>query len=109
MRKNDKHIEYSIEEKNEIVKVYLTGNFRIVDIVRKYDLGHKSKIYRWVQQYRKHGTCIDNRGKATKEQSPGKGRQKKINVDLNSLTKEDLIERVKLLEDIKKTVAYLKK
>ena len=31
-------------------------------------------LQRWIEQYRKFGTCVDNRGKATHLDNPSKGR-----------------------------------
>jgi transposase-like protein len=109
MRKNEKHTSYSIEEKNQIVLLYLDDQIGIADIVRRYDIGSKSQIYKWVKQYQTSGTVIDLRGKATKADNPRKGRPKKYEEDLESLSKEALIEKVRLYEDIKKCLAYLKK
>jgi len=109
MRKTKKHKTYSIEEKNEIVELFLSKKMRTEAIVRKYDICSRSTLYKWINQYREFGTCVDRRGKATKEQAPNKGRTKKHKVDLNELSKEVLIERIKMYEDIKKSIAYLLK
>ena len=41
----------------------------------------------WIEQYRKFGTCVDNRGKCTKLQNPNKGRQKKTKTNYQNMTK----------------------
>ena len=107
MRKTKKHKVFTIEEKNQVVLLYLDKHMRTMDIVRNYQIGGKSDLYKWVKQYREYGTCVDNRGKATKSEAPGKGRQKKYNENLEDLTKEQLIERLNLYQDIKKSLAYL--
>lgn len=109
MRKTTKHAHFSIEEKNQIVLLYLDQHMKMMDIVRSYDIGSKSQVYKWVKLYQIYGTVIDNRGKATKEDNPQKGRPRKYEEDLESLSKEALIEKVRLHEDIKKCMAYLKK
>ncbi len=109
MRKNEKHKSYSIEEKNKIVLLYLDQHMKMMDIVRRYNIGSRSQVYKWVKQYQTYGTVIDNRGKATKQDNPRKGRPRKYEEDLTSLSKEALIEKVRLYEDIKKCLAYLKK
>jgi transposase len=97
-----RHRQRSIEEKNQHVKDYLAGK-RVSEILRELDL-EKSVFRRWVSQYRKHGTTVDGRGKA---KSPGKGRPRNLNPDLMNI--EELREYVRLLEDIKKAVAFLRR
>lgn len=66
MRKTKKHVSYSIKEINQIVMLYLDQHMKMMDIIRRYDIGSKFQVYRWVKQYQSYGTVIDNRGKATK-------------------------------------------
>jgi len=106
MRKTKKHKVYSIEEKNEIVKEYLGGLSRRNDLIRKYDLGSPSVLKRWVNQVKVYGSVMDRRGKNAPGHKP-KGRKKKV--DLYSLSKEELITIIKVYEDIKKTMAYLRR
>ena len=106
MRKTKKHTVYSIEEKNKIVKEYLDGEIGFCDCIREYDISSKSVFRRWIKQVRTSGTTIDNRG----QKKPGglpRGRPKKA--DLNSLSKAELISIIKVYEDIKKTMAYLRR
>jgi len=77
----------------------------VSEIVRTYNIGNRADLYVWIKQFREQGTCIDNRGKATKLEAPGKGRPRKYNEDLEDLTKEQLIERLNLYKDIKKSLA----
>jgi transposase-like protein len=77
------------------------------NILRTYNIAHKSDLYRWINQYKEFGTCVDKRGKATKKEAPNKGRPKKHRMNLEELSKEQLIEKVKMYEDIKKSIAYL--
>ena len=100
---------FSIEEKNQIVLLYLDRHIGMIQIIREYGIASTSMVRRWVNQYKEHGTCVDNRGKATKIEAPGKGRPKKYNENLEDLTKEQLIERITLYKDIKKSLAYLNK
>lgn len=101
------HEHYSIEEKNQIVLLYLDHHLGWRQLVRKYDLS-ESKLQRWIFQYKTYGTCTDNRGKCTKLQNERKGRPRKTKEKpLEEYTKEELIERCRLLEDIKKSVACL--
>lgn len=106
--KNKSHKRYSIEEKNQIVLLYLDHHMGPRQIYTMYDLSSKQTLYDWVKQYKTYGTCVDNRGKCTKIENPNKGRQRKAqDKALEEYTKEELILRCRLLEDIKKSVACL--
>jgi transposase-like protein len=101
-----KHKVYTIEEKNEIVKEYIEGKIRRNECLRKYDISNNSVLNHWKKQYLKYGTTIDNRGKGSK----GKGnfnKSKRINPE--EMTREELIEYVKAVEDIKKVMVCLNK
>jgi len=107
-RKTKKHRQYTIDEKNEIVQMYLTGETKgIGSLAKDLDI-YKSMIERWIKQYQEFGTTVDRRGKSTKDQVPNKGRPKK-RIKLEDMSKEQLIEHVRMIEDIKKAAAYLKK
>lgn len=102
------HKKYSIEEKNQIVLLYLDRHMGLMEIVRQYDLANGNVLLRWAKQYREYGTCIEKRGRGTKELYPNKGRPRKIpDRALEEYSKEELIERCRMLEDIKKSFAYL--
>ena len=106
--KNKTHKKYTIEEKNQIVLLYLDHHMGMAEIVRTYDLAKDNVLYRWVKQYREYGTCVDRRGKATKIENPKKGRSRKIpERPLEEYSREELIQRCRMLEDIKKSMAYL--
>ena len=108
MRKTKKHTVHTTEEKIQIVLLYLDHHMRTYEIVRKYDLANQHVLYRWVQQYRETGTIVEKRGHGTKAEIPNKGRpSKKPEKSLEEMSKEELIERVRLLEDIKKSLACL--
>ena len=106
--KNKIHKKYTIEEKNQIVTLYLDRHMGVAEIVRTYDLAKDIILYRWVKQYKEFGTCVDRRGKATKIETPKKGRPRKTpERTLEEYSKEELIQRCRMLEDIKKSRAYL--
>jgi transposase-like protein len=106
-RKTRKHRQYTIEEKNEIVEMYLSGKTKGLDALAKdLDIWH-GMIQRWIKQYREFGTTVDRRGKTTKNDRSNIGRPKKP-MKLEDMSKEELIEHIKMLEDIKKVAAYLK-
>ena len=108
MRKTKKHKVFSIEEKNQIVLLYLDSHIGLSQIIREYDIVSRSIVRRWIIQYQEYGTCVDRRGLGTKLENPNKGRPRKTpEKSLEEMTKEELIERVRLLEDIKKSLACL--
>ena len=105
MRKTQKHQVYNIEEKNNIVKEYLNGEMGRAAIKRRYDISSDSVFHKWLKQYRENGTVSDNRGKASKKGVSG--RPKKLRPE--EMSKEELIEYVEAVEDIKKLMVFLKK
>lgn len=108
MRKTIKHKVYTTEEKIQIVLLYLDRHMGVTQIVRDFDLANDGVLYRWVKQYKETGTIIEKRGRGTKLEIPNKGRPRKNpEKTLEEMSKEELIERVRLLEDIKKSLACL--
>lgn len=107
MKKYKKHRKHSIEEKNIIVQLYLNRIKGVTEITKEFDLSDPKRLYEWVKQYKEFGTCVDRRGKATKKEAPTKGRPRKYKVNLEDLSKEQLIEKIQMYEDIKKSMAYL--
>lgn len=106
--KRKTHKKFSIEEKNEIVLLYLDHHMSGTEIANTFDIPSRRTLYVWVEQYRTNGTCIDNRGRCSKLQNFKKGRPKKLpEQSLEEYSKEELIERCRMLEDIKKSFAYL--
>ena len=103
-RKTVKHTKYTIEEKNRIVKEYLDGETGRKNIERKYDISSDSVFHRWVKQYREKGTTSDSRG--NNNSNLGKHSRKKLNPE--EMSREDLIEYVRAVEDIKKSMVFLK-
>lgn len=107
MRKQRKGPKFTIEEKNKIVLLYLDRHMGRQEIIRKFKILNKGILHKWINQYKEFGTCVDRRGKATKKEAPNKGRPRKYKVNLEELSKEQLIEKIKIYEDIKKSMAYL--
>jgi|LGVF01.2.fsa_nt_gb transposase-like protein len=108
-RKTIKHKQFSIEEKNQIVLLYFDHHMGASNIFKEYNIVNKSVFWVWVNQYKEFGTCIDRRGKGTKKEFPNKGRPKKYVENLEELNKEQLIEKVRMYQDIKKSLVYLMK
>lgn len=104
-RKTQKHQQYSIEEKNQIVLLYLDRHMGYKEITKRYGLSSKAQLLVWTRQYREFGTCVDRRGKGGLKEGIKKGRPKKQVVALEEMTKKDLIEKVRMYEDIKNSLA----
>lgn len=102
-----KYPKHTIEEKNKIVEEYLSGDTRTTDLLKKYKISHRSVLARWIEQYRETGTTYDNRGKGTHKRVGRSKKAKELNPE--EMTREELIEYVKALEDIKKYLAYQEK
>ena len=105
IRKSDykTHIKYTNEEKEKIVLLYLNHQMGVRQIVREFKLYGDQALYRWVKIYKKYGSIIETRGKATKLNNPNKGRPRKhLEKTLEELSKnffdtsavEDVIEKV---------------
>lgn len=108
-RKTKKHRQYTIEEKNEIVQMYLSGDTKGIGALTKdLGLGSSRQVRDWIKQYREFGTTVDRRGRGNKNEVPNKGRPKNP-VELEDMSREQLIEHIRMIEDIKKAVAYLKR
>lgn len=99
--------KFTIEEKNEIVLLYLDGHLGRSQIRREFNISGDSVFHRWVKQFEKFGTCIDNRGKCTKQQNPQKGRPKKVNFNYQDMSKEQLIKELELRDELKNFLVYL--
>lgn len=100
----NKYPKYTIEEKNKIVEEYLEGLTGWNELLEKYQIASDSVLGRWIDQYRRTGTTYDNRGKVAT------GRPKKSNsINPEEMTREELIQYVKAVEDIKKFMAYQQK
>ena len=99
---NKIHAKYTNEEKERIVLLYLNHQMGLRQIVREFKLYSDRAVYRWVKIYKKYGHIIETRGKATKFNTPNKVRPRKhLEKPLEELSKAELIERVRMLEDIK--------
>ena len=61
-----KNKRWTIEEKNEIVFLYLDGHMGRTEILRTFDIKSDAIFHKWVEQYRQFGTCVDNLGKCSK-------------------------------------------
>ena len=102
------HPKYTTKEKEEIALLYINNEMGATQIVKEFNLANNNVLYRWVKQYKEFGKIFETRGKTTKFNNPNKGRPKKYpEKPLEELSKKELIERVRMLEDIKKSLVYL--
>lgn len=100
----NKYPKRTIEEKNKIVEEYLSGMISRNKLIEKYNIATNSMLVNWIRQYRETGTTYDNRGRKTA------GRPKKSgSLNPEEMTREELIQYVKAVEDIKKYLAYQQK
>lgn len=102
-----KNKRWSIQQKNEIVLLYLDGYMGRTEILKAFNISDDSILQLWIKQYRKYGTCVDNRGKCTKQQNPNKGRPKKTKTNYQNMTKEELIKELELRDELKNFLVYL--
>lgn len=103
-RKTTKHEVHSLEEKRRILELYLSGEKSAVELAREYDLDDRTRIYKWLKIKDKHGELVDLRGRATGSR---KGRPKSI--QLESMSRDELIKHIRMIEDVKKAMAYLER
>lgn len=82
----------------------MDNHMSMIEIFRAYDIPHSSVFRRWIKQYREYGTCVDRRGQAT---GGKKGRPKKHIERLEDMSKKDLIEKIRMYENIKKSLTCL--
>ena len=98
---------WSIQEKNEIVLLYLDNHMGRTQILREFNIPTSSMLQRWITQYRKFGTCVDNRGKATHLDIPNKGRPKNKKKTYQDMSKEELIKELEFRDELKNFLVYL--
>ena len=55
-----KNKRWTIQEKNEIVLLYLDQHMGWNEILRTFNIPGDGMLQRWIEQYRKFGTCVDN-------------------------------------------------
>ena len=102
--------KYSTEFKVKIVKEYLESNSSYQNLVNKYCIPDKSMIRRWVCAYKSQGIeglRPKKRGRPSKmPKSTNKSKDIKVdssekltNLEDNSLTQEQLKEKIKKLEE----------
>lgn len=105
-RKTIKHAVYSLEEKGKILELYLSGEKSSEELSREYDLGSSKKVREWRDMKLKYGRLVDRRGRNV-EGGKKKGRPK--SAQLEDMNKEELIKHIRMIEDIKKAMACLRK
>lgn len=102
MAKNKKYPKYTQEEKENILKEFLERDCSADQIVMKYNLNSRKILYDWKNKWDKEGTLKDNRGGNIKSYA-----EKVKTKDFQSMTKDELIDYIKIEEILKKEFAYL--
>ena len=102
-----KNKRWTIQEKNEIVLLYLDGHMGRTEILNAFNIKGDAIFHKWIEQYRKYGTCIDNRGRCTKLQNPNKGRPKTSKTNYENMTREELIKELQFRDELKNFLVYL--
>lgn len=98
---------WSIQEKNEIVLLYLDQHMGRAQIMREFNIPTSSMLQRWIKQYQLFGTCVDNRGKATHLDCPNKGRPKNYKKTYQDMSKDELIKELEFRDELKNFLVYL--
>lgn len=104
-RKTIKHAVYTLEEKEKILELYLSGEKSSVELAREYDLGNPKKIREWRDMKLRDGRLIDRRGRNI-EGGKKKGRPQSVKIE--DMNKDELIKHIRMIEAIKKAMAYLR-
>lgn len=102
-----KYKRWTIQEKNEIVLLYLDHHMSRSQLLREFDIPSDSIFQRWIDQYRQFGTCVDNRGKATHLDNPNKGRPRNKKRTYQDMSKEELIKELEFRDELKNFLVYL--
>ena len=77
------------------------------EILRTFNIPGDGMLQRWIEQYRKFGTCVDNRGKATHLDNPNKGRPRHSKTAYKDMSKEELIKELEFRDELKNFLVYL--
>jgi transposase len=107
MRKNKKHLVYTLEEKERILELYMSGQKNAKELELEYDLDQYRRIYIWRDMKLKYGKILDRRGQKL-EGHKQKGRPKR-NTNYEDMSKTELIEELRMRDDVKKAMAYLRR
>jgi len=106
MRKTRKHAVYTLKEKEDILELYMSGQKTAKQLALEYDLDRHTRLYIWRDMKLKYGKIVDRRGQ-TKEGHKPKGRPKSSK-KYEEMNREELIAQLRIHDDIKKTIAYLR-
>jgi transposase len=107
MRKTQKHAIYTLEEKEKILELYLSGQKNAKELELEYDLDQYRRIYKWRDMKLKYGKIVDRRGQKV-EGGKFKGRPKR-KTKYEEMSKGELIKELRMRDDLKKAIAYLRK
>jgi transposase-like protein len=106
MRKTKKYAFYTLEEKERILELYMSGKKNAKELALEYGLDQYRRIYRWRDMKLKYGKIVDRRGNKVEGGKP-KGRKPK-SLKYEDMTREELIQALEMRDDLKKAMAYLR-
>lgn len=106
MRKTQKHAVYTLEQKEQILELYLSGEKSAIELALIYDLDSPKRVRTWRDMKLKYGKLLDRRGQTLEGHKP-KGRPKQ-KTNYEDMSREELIKELRMIQDIKKSVAYLR-
>ena len=107
MRKTKRHVVYTLEEKEKILDLNMSGEMGFKEVVLRFDLASDSTLARWRDMKLKYGKIVDRRGQKVEGGKP-KGRPKR-NTKYEEMSREELIQELEMRDDIKKAMACLRK
>lgn len=107
MRKTKKHAVYTLDEKEKILELYMSGQKSAIELALIYDLDEPNRVRTWRDMKLKYGKIVDRRGQKLVGHKP-KGRPKQ-KTNYEDMSREELIKELRIIEDIKKAVAYLRR
>lgn len=107
MRRTKKHAIYTLEEKEIILELYMSGQKNAKELDLEYGLDQYRRIYKWRDMKLKYGKIVDRRGQKVEGGKP-KGRKPK-SLKFEDMTREELIQELEMRDDLKKAMAYLRK
>ena len=99
MSKNKKYSKYTLAEKEKILTEFINRKGSAQEIVLKYNLDSRQTLYRWKNLKEKHGHITDNRGGNIISY-----KSKVENNDFENMSKEELIEYIRIEKLIKKQI-----
>ena len=100
MRKTNKHAIYTLEEKEKILELYMSGHKSANELTVESDLSDSKTIRIWRDMKLKYEKIVDRRGQKVEGGKP-KGRKPK-SLKYEDMTRDELIKELEMRDDLKK-------